>query len=182
VEFQSIAPASRRLAGESARFLLPALLVFVCGAFSSVPAGAKTRPSLSLSSRNDANRPDRSRSGRTGSDYVSALASANRFLQAWQNQDHETGLLMLTDAAKQHSSEDQTEAFFSSGVDSAYEIARGRKTKAGGYAFPVTLFPSEPRPTTSDLPQKSRSQKSPQKSKIVVVRTGKDEWSIDRLP
>jgi len=80
---------------------------------------------------------------------------------------------MLTDAAKQHSSEDLTESFFSSGADAAYEIARGRKMKGGRYAFPVTLFPFHSGTTKSDRPQKSA---------IVVVRTGKDEWSIDRLP
>ena len=48
---------------------------------------------------------------------------------------------MLTDAAKQHSSEERMEAFFSSGADAAYEIARGKKVKGGRYAFPVTLFP-----------------------------------------
>jgi hypothetical protein len=105
--------------------------------------------------------------------YVSALAAANRFLQAWQNQDHETGLLMLTDDAKQHSCEEHMEVFFSSGADAAYEIARGRKMKAGRYSFPVTLFPFHSGTTKSD-----RSQKS----EIVVVRTGKEEWAIDRLP
>src|SRR5512143_2802276 len=48
-------------------------------------------------------------------DYVSALATANRFLHAWQVQDHETGVLMLTDAAKQHLSEERLDAFFSAG-------------------------------------------------------------------
>ena len=105
--------------------------------------------------------------------YVSALSAANRFLQAWQNQDHETGLLMLTDAAKQHSSEDRLEVFFSSGSDSAYEIARGKKLKAGRYAFPVTLFAFHSGTTKTERPQKSE---------IVVVRTGKDEWAIDKLP
>jgi hypothetical protein len=140
-----------------------------------VPAGTKTKPSPSLASRTDTTRSDRVGSGRVPSDraYVSALAAANRFLQAWQNQDHETGLLMLTDDAKQHSSEDRLEAFFSSGADAAYEIARGKKMKAGRYAFPVTLFPFHTGSTTSDRPQKSE---------IVVVRAGKDEWAIDRLP
>ena len=105
--------------------------------------------------------------------YAPALGAANRFLQAWQNQDHETGLLMLTDLAKQNSSEDRTESFFSSGSDSAYEIARGRKLKAGRYAFPVTLFVSRSDQHTS---------RGPQKSEIVVVRAGKDEWAIDKLP
>ena len=118
----------------------------------------------------DATRPDRTRSDRG---YVSALAAGNRFLQAWQNQDHETGLLMLTDAAKEHSSEDRMEAFFSSGADAAYEIARGKRVKSGRYAFPVTLFPFHSGTTKSDRPQKSE---------IVVVRTGKEEWAIDRLP
>jgi hypothetical protein len=170
VKFQSI--ASRRLAGRHAAF---PILVLACAAALSAPARAKTKPSLSFTSRNDAARSDRVGSDRSRSDrgYVSALAAANRFLQAWQNQDHETGLLMLTDAAKQHSSEDRTESFFSSGADAAYEIARGRKMKGGRYAFPVTLFPFHSGTTKSDRPQKSA---------IVVVRTGKDEWSIDRLP
>ena len=148
----------------------------------SVPAGAKTKPSLSFASRTDAARPDRVRSDHSsdrGSDrvsdrgYISALAAANRFLQAWQSQDHETGLLMLTDAAKQHSSDDRMESFFSCGVDAAYEIARGKRIKAGRYSFPVTLFPFHSGTTKPDQPQKSE---------IVVVRTGKDEWAIDRLP
>jgi len=80
---------------------------------------------------------------------------------------------MLTDAAKQHSSEERMETFFSSGTDPAYEIARGKKVKAGRYAFPVTLFPFHPGATNPDRPQKSE---------IVVVRAGKDEWAIDRLP
>ena len=105
--------------------------------------------------------------------YSSALAAANRFLQAWQNQDRETGLLMLTDAAKQTSSQERMESFFSSGNDAAYEIARGKKLKAGRYAFPVTLFTAH-----SDSSQPGR----PQRSQIVVVRAGKDEWAIDKLP
>lgn len=137
-------------------------------------AGAKTKPSLSFASRTDAARPDRVGSDRA---YVSALAAANRFLQAWQNQDHETGLLMLTDGAKEHSSEERMEAFFSSGADAAYEISRGKKVKAGCYAFPVTLFPSH-----SDTIKSDRPQKLLQRSKIVVVRSGKDEWAIDTLP
>ena len=80
---------------------------------------------------------------------------------------------MLTDIAKQHSSEDRMELFFSSGRDAAYEIARGKKLKAGRYAFPVALFASDSEAT---------SYARPQRSEIVVVRAGKDEWAIDKLP
>ena len=125
----------------------------------STPTAARNKHSSSLAV------PDRG--------YSSALAAANRFLQAWQNQDHETGLLMLTDAAKQSSSQERTDSFFSSGNDAAYEIARGRKLKGGRYAFPVTFFISD-----SESNRSGRTQKS----QIIVVRAGKDEWAIDKVP
>jgi len=148
---------ARRLVGRHPAFLL---LVISFAAILAAWATAKTRPSPSISNRSDPG-------------YISALAAANRFLQAWQNQDHETGLLMMTDAAKQHSSQERLELFFSSGSDSAYEIARGRKLKAGCYAFPITLFAFHSGTNESNRPQRSE---------IVVVRTGKDEWAIDKLP
>ena len=137
------------LAGLSCAAILAALLS------PSVAAG--TRPLSAISSRKDPA-------------YISALSAANRFLQAWQNQDHETGLLMLTDAAKQHSSVDRLEAFFSCASDAAYEIARGKRLGAGRYVFPVTLFAAKAEPSC------------PRKSEIVVVRAGQNEWAIDRLP
>jgi hypothetical protein len=142
-----------------------ALVAVSFAAILSASVAAKSKPLPSISSRPDPG-------------YISALSAANRFLQAWQNQDHETGLLMLTDAAKQHSSEERIATFFSSGSDAAYEIARGKRLKAGRYAFPVTLFTSHPSTTQSSPTQPTH----PQKSEIVVVRAGKDEWAIDKLP
>ena len=107
--------------------------------------------------------------------YVFALAAANRFLRAWQTQDHETGLVMLTDAAKHHTSEDRLQTFFSSEstAQPAFEINRGKKLKAGRYSFPVVLF---------DVASTSRKSQYPRHSQIVVVKTGKDDWAIDKLP
>lgn len=102
--------------------------------------------------------------------YPSALATANRFLHAWQSEDHETGIVMLTDSARQHTSPEQLQDFFSPGANAAYEIARGTRTKSGGYAFPVVLF------GTSPLPSHLHA------SKIVVTRDGKSDWAIDKLP
>jgi hypothetical protein len=158
-----VAPASlrlrsgqaRRLSGRHLAFLLIAFLL--ASSFSTSVAAKKRSSTLSA--------PD--------PEYTPALAAANRFLQAWQNQDHETGLLMLTDIAKQNSSQDRMELFFSSGRDAAYEIARGKKLKAGRYAFPVALFAFR-----SDANKPCR----PQRSEIVVVRAGRDEWAIDKLP
>ena len=156
VTFESVAPAFRRLSGRHLAF--PLIILFLA-LFLSASAAARSRHSPTPPV------PDPG--------YAPALGAANRFLQAWQNQDHETGLLMLTDLAKQNSSEDRMESFFSSSSDSAYEIARGRKLKAGRYAFPVTLYVSR-----SD----QNPPRGPQKSEIVVVRAGKDEWAIDKLP
>jgi hypothetical protein len=107
-------------------------------------------------------------------DYVSALAAANRFLHAWQNQDHETGLLMLTNAAKHYTSEDRLQQFFSLGpaTQQAFEISRGKKLKPGRYAFPVALFEI----------REDQRWIHPRFSQIIVIRTGKDDWAIDKLP
>jgi hypothetical protein len=160
VNRELVTSASRRLSG---RYVALPLIVVSLALQASTVSIAKTRHSTSSPSL--APTPDPG--------YASALAAANRFLQAWQNQDHETGLLMLTDTAKQSSSEDRLEVFFTSGHDAAYEITRGKKLKAGSYAFPVALFTSAAGMTNAARPQRSQ---------IVVVRAGQDEWAIDKLP
>ena len=102
--------------------------------------------------------------------YSPALATANKFLHAWQTQDHETGLMMLTDAAREHASREQLQDFFSSGPQSAFEIQRGRRITIGEYVFPAVLF-DESTPTHK-----------PHSCRIVVVKAGKDDWAVDRLP
>ncbi len=124
-------------------------------------------PSLSAKAKSSA-------STAADSDYVSALAAANRFLYAWQTQDHETGLLMLTDAAKHQTSEDRLQEFFSPGpgTQHAFEISQGKKLKAGRYTFPVALFGI----------REDQRWIHPRFSQIIVIRTGKDDWAIDKLP
>ena len=108
------------------------------------------------------------------SDYVSALSAANRFLQAWQTQDHEAGLLLLTDSAKKVSSEDQLEKMLSPGTSMprGFQITHGKKMSTGRYAFPVTLYEV----TTPHKPLRIRN------SRIIAVHTGKEDWAIDKLP
>lgn len=108
-------------------------------------------------------------------DYVAALSAADRFLHAWQTDDEEAGILMLTDRLKQHSSEDVVRQFFS--VDPArasYEIGRGRKLSTGRYEFPVFLFQSSS--------QNGPRWMHPQSSALILVKTGKADWAIDKLP
>jgi hypothetical protein len=109
----------------------------------------------------------------TDSDYVLALGAANDFLRAWQTQDREAGILLLTDRVKQRTSEDVLVSFFSRTAQS-FEIARGKKLAPGRYRFPVALF-QQP---AGASPKWIR----PQTSTLVVVKTGAREWSIDKLP
>lgn len=109
-------------------------------------------------------------------EYVSALGTANDFLHAWQIQDREAGILLLTDRVKQSTTEDSLVRFFSRTAPKAqsFEIQRGRKLGPGRYRFPVTLL-QQPADTRAKWMR-------PQLSSLVVVRRGSSEWSIDKLP
>jgi hypothetical protein len=109
--------------------------------------------------------------------YSSALAAANRFLHAWQNEDHEAGIVMLADSARQNLSQDSLQTFFSPGPDAAYEIAHGQRLKAGEYAFPLVLFSSWERKTEGKA-----EIKGPRHCKLVVIRDGKSDWAVEKLP
>lgn len=100
--------------------------------------------------------------------YGSALAAANRFLRAWQ--DQETGIMMLSDIARQNLSPDKLQNFFSPGPDAAYEIARGKRVNSAAYEFPVVLFGASAAPSR------------PRVCAVVVTRSGKNEWAVDKLP
>ena len=141
------------------RALFPVLLILIL-AQSFDPALARTRP----------------RRAGFDCDYASALATADRFLHAWQTQDAESGLLLLTDHVRQHTDEDQLRDFFSSGqnLSSSFEIGRGKKLSATRYEFPVALFSGD-----STHP---RQAAHPQASVLIVVRMGRDGWAIDKLP
>ena len=76
---------------------------------------------------------------------------------------------MLTDAARQHMSADKLQAFFSPSEHAAFEIQRGRRLNGGEYVFPVVLF--------------GASQNSqPYSCRLVIIHSGKDEWTVNRLP
>jgi hypothetical protein len=136
-------------------------LLFLCAGltFTASPLSAKSKHSTT---------------GLIDREYVAALACANRFLAAWQTQDHENGIILLTDSAKHQVSEDRLQAFFTPGssIQQGYEISRGKKLKPGRYSFPVTLFE-----IGSD-----HKWVHPRSSQIVVVNTGKDDWAVDKLP
>jgi hypothetical protein len=129
------------------------LLVVLCFTFFSIYlfASAKQPPAL---------QPD----------YASALAAADRFLQAWQSGDAENGMALLTTRAKREATEESIEKFFSGGTASAYEIGHGKLLKRGRYEFPVVLI----RSVDKHLRRQFTS--------IMVVNTGGKDWVVDKLP
>lgn len=103
--------------------------------------------------------------------YISALAAADRLLQAWQTGDIEHGVALLTTHAKQTATSDQVEKFFSSSGASSYEIDRGKLLRHGQYEFPVALIGTG-----------SNHHARRHFSTIVVVSTGNNDWAVDKLP
>jgi hypothetical protein len=106
-------------------------------------------------------------------EYIAALATANRFLQAWQSQDQETGILLLSDKEKGQTAEEHLQSLFSraDNAQEAYEISGGRKLKAGRYIFSVALFNS-----------RNGTWMQRRSSRMIVTRVGKNDWAVDKLP
>ena len=115
-------------------------------------------------------------SDQPGREYVQALGVADRFLLAWTNQDHEAGLLLLSDHARHHESEQRLQDFFSAALNTqqGFEITRGKLLQAGRYSFPVALFES--------IPGKKDKAVHRRFSQIIVIRSGKDDWAVDNIP
>ena len=105
----------------------------------------------------------------TNRGYVFALATANRFLHAWQTGDLETGMVLLSDHARHSQDPEKFEQFFSGTTDRAFEIASGQGNR-GRYQFAVVLV------TTEGTRVRRRF------AEINVVNTGKNDWVVDKLP
>jgi hypothetical protein len=136
-----------------------AVLFFGLVSFA-LPFSGKTKPSPPVSA-------DR--------DYVLALAAANRFLDAWEAQDSEKGVILLSETAKHQVSEESLQTFFAPGpVTRAYEIREGKKLKDGRYSFSVNLFE-----IAAGHDHKWTQSRF---SHLFVINAGKDDWVIDKLP
>jgi len=123
----------------------------------ALPLAARTRPTSPLDP-----------------DYIAALTVANNFLHAWQTHDAETGILLLSDPLREHSSTDAVSLFFSARQQQTYEIARGRRLSLGRYQFPVTLWQA---PNSGVNPRPK-----PRATTLILTLTPKDDWLVDNLP
>ncbi|HEY4905324.1 MAG TPA: hypothetical protein VIH89_17740 [Candidatus Sulfotelmatobacter sp.] len=145
------------MSGLSVRIVSGILFCLLLTTLSASPLAAATKGKPTKSSA-------------TGADYAHALAAADRFLQAWQGGDIESGTVMLTGNAKNNTNRDELDRLFASSAPVAYEIDRGKFLRRGRCEFPVVLLGTSP--------------KKPQRrfSTIVVLNTGNNDWAIDKLP
>jgi hypothetical protein len=104
--------------------------------------------------------------------YPLALAAADRYLEAWQSGDIETGMVLLTSHAKEKITTERLEDIFSAPGRLAYEIGRGKMLRPGRYEFPVVLV--GPAPASRHARRRFSS--------IVVLDSGNNDWAVDKLP
>ncbi|MBZ5682051.1 MAG: hypothetical protein LAO24_18285 [Acidobacteriia bacterium] len=151
----NVAPASRRLSGRHPAFPFRLPLIFLCVALPLSTVAGKTQRTPPLDPG-----------------YLFALATADHYLQAWQSGDVETGMALLTNHAKEKVTTDILEDVFSAPGPLAYEIGRGKMLRHGRYEFPVVLVG----PALGSKRARRRF------SQIVVLNTGNNDWTIDKLP
>ena len=141
----------------SVRVLLGIPFCFLLLTLSVAPLAAATKTQPTKSSA-------------TGADYAHALAAADRFLQAWQGGDIETGTVMLSVNVKNKMNSDELDRLFARSAPAAYEIDHGKFLRRGRYEFPVVLLGTS-------------AKKSQRRfSTIVVLNSGNNDWAVDKLP
>ena len=120
--------------------------------------------------------------------YVGALATANRFLHAWQTGDLADGMVVVSDGVRHSQNATELEEFFSVPTDRAFEIGAGHGNR-GHYAFPVVLVsvkeaaaPGGAASSKSGSQALSRRILSRRTSEIILVNAGKNDWVVDKLP
>jgi len=107
----------------------------------------------------------------TDSNYIAALATANRFLATWQDNDQAGAMPWITNRAKQQSTEEGVDKLFSGSSTRAFEISRGRLMRQGRYHFSIVLLQND------DSGHTRRRF-----TELIITNTGNNDWAVDKLP
>ena len=102
--------------------------------------------------------------------YLSALATADRFLGAWMNDEPDLAESML--GQPRDTPERDIETLLIRPCPCAFELKHGKRLRAGVYEFPVVLFG----------PPAGNSRISVKLSSVIVSRAADDQWTIDKVP
>jgi hypothetical protein len=107
----------------------------------------------------------------TDSNYLAALTVANRFLAAWQSNDQAAAMPLITNHAKQQTTEEGIDKLFSGPDTRGFEIAHGRALRQGRYSFPIVLLQAN---DSGDTRRRFGD--------LVITVTGTNDWAVDKLP
>ena len=107
----------------------------------------------------------------TDSNYIAGLATANRFLAAWQSNDQAAAMPLITNRAKQQSTEEGIDKLFDGSSARAFEITRGRALRQGRYQFSIVL-----------LQEDDSGHTHRRFSELIITNAGKNDWAVDKLP
>lgn len=102
-------------------------------------------------------------------EYLSALATADRFLGAWMNDEPDLAESML--GQPRDTPERDIETLLIRACPCAFELQHGKRIRAGMYEFPVVLFG----------PPAGNSRISVKLSSIIVSRVD-DQWTVEKVP
>ena len=105
------------------------------------------------------------------SNYIAALATANRFLATWQDNDQAAAMPWITNRAKQQSTEEGVDKLFSGSSTRAFEISPGRLVRQGRYQFSIVLLQND------DSGHTRRRF-----TELIITNTGNNDWAVDKLP
>jgi len=102
-------------------------------------------------------------------EYLSALATADRFLGAWITDQLDLAESMLTQPRDE--SDGDIEALLIIACPCAFEIRHGKRVRPCLYTFPIVFY----------QPPAGNSRISVRISTITVSRTG-DQWAVQKIP
>jgi len=107
----------------------------------------------------------------TDSNYIAALATANRFLATWRDNDQAAAMPWITNRAKQQSTEEGVDKLFSGSSTRAFEISRGRLVRQGRYQFSIVLLQND----DSGHTRRRFTQ-------LIITNTGNNDWAWINCP
>jgi hypothetical protein len=115
---------------------------------------------------------------RVDTDYVLALSTANKFMEAWRSRDQDAGLALLSDELRASRPElDWRNAISgpSNPHHQSYEIADGVRLPDGRLRFSVWLYHHYTGLRHLLVPRGKPEW-------IVLIKTGQEEWKVDGMP
>lgn len=110
--------------------------------------------------------------------YVLALATANRFLDAWRSRDQDSGLALLSNRLRESRTEDEWRmaiAGISNPHHQSYEITHGKHLPDGRVQFDVWLHDHYTGQRYGVSPRRTADH-------MILIEVEKDEWRVDGVP